>query len=37
VKLRRLRGEQLLDIACKPDIERAEIAVDEQRVLALIL
>ena len=37
MKLRGLGGEQLLDIAREPDIERAEIAVDEQPMLALIV
>ena len=37
VKLRRLGGQQLLDVAREPDIERAQIAVDEQPMPALIV
>jgi len=37
VKLRGLRGEQLLDIARQPDIERSQIPVDEQPMVTLIV
>ncbi len=37
MKVRGLGGEQLLDIAREPDLERAEVAVDEQPMLALVL
>ena len=37
VKLRWLSGQQLLDVSREPDIERAQMAVDEQPMLALIV
>ncbi len=37
VKLRGLGGEQLLDVAGKPDLERPQVAVDQQAMLALIV